>query len=668
MKKLLIALFICGFFFQSLAYNKLSLVERYTNCSCGPCATLNNSWYNAVTANLIASGDITHLVYNVNWPGPLDPMYVLNASDNSTRWGYYGVNSVPWIDVNGTTISTTQSAFMNAVNNGNAEYSPFKIVLTPEKFSNDVINVHVVVVRDTGDNTTFSNAMLRIALTEKQVARTCLTCCTNGETEYYSICRKMLPDANGTTLDIPAPGDSTEYDFQYIPTQDFLDAVNLDSIRVVAFIQNDDTKEVYQSTMTDIMNSDNLDAAFNAVENLGISPFTVQFNDYSTATDSTSITSWAWDFNNDGVIDSNDPNPTWTYTDKKSYTVSLTVSDGIHQYTRTLNNYVTVIGASSDILVVNGIEYATYPTEMQNFYNSSACFGNHQVDVWDLFGDQGFDYSSNSNIVQVDLFKRNIPDGVLNHYHKVIWIGNNYDGDFSFYDTTQVLQYVQNGGNFLLATRQGNDYFSYGLKQYCGISSITSLQNITQLIALDDSLVNMNAVGDNSRNQFVMLDSTSLAIPIFDYDTSNSFIAGFRIKKENEGAFIYIAGRPYRFDNNASYQNYNYIIDKWMNFILTSVEQNGKSSTSPGSYSLSQNYPNPFNPSTVIEYNIKEPGLVRLTLYDMLGRKVKTLVNRNQSAGSYRVNVTASNLASGVYIYRLESNNFVQSRKMILIK
>ena len=234
----------------------------------------------------------------------------------------------------------------------------------------------------------------------------------------------------------------------------------------------------------------------------------------------------------------------------------MTVSDGIHQYTRTLNNYITVIGASSDILVVNGIEYATYPTEMQNFYNSSACFGNHQVDVWDLFGDQGFDYSSNSNIMQTDLFKRNIPDGVLNHYHKVIWIGNNYDGDFSFYDTTQVLQYIQNGGNFLLATRQGNDYFSYGLKEYCGISSVTSLQSITQLIALDDSLVNMNAVGDNSRNQFVRLDSTSMAVPIFDYDTSSVFIAGFRIKKDNEGAFIYIAGRPYRFDNNASYKKY----------------------------------------------------------------------------------------------------------------
>jgi hypothetical protein len=62
------------------------------------------------------------------------------------------------------------------------------------------------------------------------------------------------------------------------------------------------------------------------------------------------------------------------------------------------------LGNSSDILVVNGIAYVTYSTEMQNFYNSSAAFGNHQVDVWDLFGNQCFDYAANPNIQQVNLF------------------------------------------------------------------------------------------------------------------------------------------------------------------------------------------------------------------------------------------------------------------------
>ncbi|HDZ58772.1 MAG TPA: PKD domain-containing protein, partial [Ignavibacteriales bacterium] len=396
MKRLLMILLVSGFIFQTAAYNKLSVVERFTNWGCGPCATLNNAWYNATTAALIDSGLITHIIYNVDWPSDNDPMYLLNSADNNMRRGYYGVNAVPWIEINGTGVSTTETAFMNAVTNGNAEYAPFNIVLTPERFSNNVINVHVKIIRDPADATTFGDIKLRVALTEKSVDFGYPS--PNGETIFFSVCRKMLPDGHGINFTIPAPGDSTELDLMYIPTMEFSQAVNFDSIRVVAFIQSDDTKETYQSTMTDLVVSNNVNAAFQVEENLGASPFTVQFTDYSTATDTTNIISWEWDFDNDGTIDSHEPEPTWVFTNEQSYTVSLTVSDGNRQHTRTLENYITVLGATSDILVVNGIEYATYTTEMENFYNSSACFGNHQVDIWDLFGNQGFDYSANPNI------------------------------------------------------------------------------------------------------------------------------------------------------------------------------------------------------------------------------------------------------------------------------
>ena len=85
-----------------------------------------------------------------------------------------------------------------------------------------------------------------------------------------------------------------------------------------------------------VVTSDRVNAAFHVDETLGASPFIVDFIDYSTATGSTSITSWEWDFNNDGTIDSNDPNPQWTYIDEQSYTVKLTVNDGVEQHTRIL--------------------------------------------------------------------------------------------------------------------------------------------------------------------------------------------------------------------------------------------------------------------------------------------------------------------------------------------
>ncbi len=88
----------------------------------------------------------------------------------------------------------------------------------------------------------------------------------------------------------------------------------------------------------------------------------------------------------------------------------------------------------------------------------------------------------------------------------------------------------------------------------------------------------------------------------------------------------------------------------------------------PDSYLLEQNYPNPFNPSTTIEYQIPQSGFVTLKIYNLLGQELKTLVHMQQNMGKHKVEFDASDLASGVYIYRLSVNGFLYSRKMILLK
>lgn len=97
------------------------------------------------------------------------------------------------------------------------------------------------------------------------------------------------------------------------------------------------------------------------------------------------------------------------------------------------------------------------------------------------------------------------------------------------------------------------------------------------------------------------------------------------------------------------------------------------SSTVVGSFELSQNYPNPFNPATLIQYSIPSASRVELRIYDALGREVKTLVSGMQDAGTYKVSFDASNLASGLYTYRITASGssnevFMQSKKMMLIK
>ena len=94
----------------------------------------------------------------------------------------------------------------------------------------------------------------------------------------------------------------------------------------------------------------------------------------------------------------------------------------------------------------------------------------------------------------------------------------------------------------------------------------------------------------------------------------------------------------------------------------------GASQNQPKQYALYSNYPNPFNPSTVISYAIPADGFVTLKVYDLLGREVASLVNEKKEQGIYSVNFDASSLSTGVYLYKLQVNNFTSVKKMILIK
>jgi hypothetical protein len=145
-----------------------------------------------------------------------------------------------------------------------------------------------------------------------------------------------------------------------------------------------------------------------------------------------------------------------------------------------------------------------------------------------------------------------------------------------------------------------------------------------------------------------------MRIPI-DFSINDADATGTR-----EGIMCY---SPYNEDH--SYETPARWLYTWIGNAWTGVEDE---TISPNTYSLSQNYPNPFNPVTTIKYTLKDAGKVTLRVYDVLGRLVSTLVNDMQNQGSYTVNFDASNLASGMYIYKLESGSFQAVKKMMLLK
>ena len=101
------------------------------------------------------------------------------------------------------------------------------------------------------------------------------------------------------------------------------------------------------------------------------------------------------------------------------------------------------------------------------------------------------------------------------------------------------------------------------------------------------------------------------------------------------------------------------------NDFLTGVED---TRSIPLYFSLSQNYPNPFNPATNISYSLEENSNVILKVFNILGQEIQTLVNKTQVAGDYEISWNSDDLPSGLYVYRLQAGQFVETRKMILLR
>ncbi len=137
--------------------------------------------------------------------------------------------------------------------------------------------------------------------------------------------------------------------------------------------------------------------------------------------------------------------------------------------------------------------------------------------------------------------------------------------------------------------------------------------------------------------------------------------------------------------NSNSPKSYSFVDDKVSSgkysYKLKQIDNDGQFEYSkaievdfgaPKKFELSQNYPNPFNPATTIRYNLPEAGMVKLTLFNILGQELRTLVNEFKEAGVHTINFSATGgaieLNSGMYIYKIEAGNFVQTRKMTLVK
>ncbi len=178
--------------------------------------------------------------------------------------------------------------------------------------------------------------------------------------------------------------------------------------------------------------------------------------------------------------------------------------------------------------------------------------------------------------------------------------------------------------------------------------NVTGNPNFGEILVADSSLVNTRVELQDGNHQYHNFWEAPL-----EFVPTRVMVAD--VMDELVGIMFYSFGN-YKLipRTDADFVNYSVGVEDQLNTVYD--------------YKLEQNYPNPFNPSTKINYSLQAEGLVTLKVFNILGQEVATLINDFQTAGSHSVNFDASKLSSGIYLYKIDSNGFTQTKKMMLIK
>ena len=248
MKNIVSTLLVCLFSVAAFGQNRLVLVEHFTQASCGPCASQNPALKTLLDAN---ATKVVALKYQTSWPG-VDPMNAANPTEAAARVQYYNVTGVPNSVMDGSgpgspgTIVTTST-----INNRYNTAAPLNITASHQWTSGyDSIQIGVFVA-NAGSATVASGAAgslkLHVAVIEEEVNYPSAPG-SNGETTFYQVMRKMVPDASGTTMvDSWTSGQTQMFVFK-VAAPSYL--ANLNKVAVVAFIQDNSNKSVLNASRT----------------------------------------------------------------------------------------------------------------------------------------------------------------------------------------------------------------------------------------------------------------------------------------------------------------------------------------------------------------------------------------------------------------------------------
>lgn len=217
---------------------RVLLFECFTNTGCGPCAQQNPALDALISAN---SSRVAAIKYHMNWPSDSDPMYLHNTTDNNARKGVYGINAVPHTVVDGIRFSSQPSGLnQNTVNNWLNITSPYEMRLSYE--IDETAGTISVYVMGRASQAITGNLKLYVGVIENEIHFSSAPG-PNGERDFYSVMKKLLPSASGTTIGDVEEGDYFTYSFTWA----YENVYDISQLDAIAWIQNTNTKEVIQA-------------------------------------------------------------------------------------------------------------------------------------------------------------------------------------------------------------------------------------------------------------------------------------------------------------------------------------------------------------------------------------------------------------------------------------
>lgn len=330
------------------------------------------------------------------------------------------------------------------------------------------------------------------------------------------------------------------------------------------------------------------------------------------------------------------------------------------------------------ILLVNGVLWGTYLDEIYDAYEAKAFWGDYEIDFWDHFAEPAGGYPST---LPEPLGHGPIPASVIGHYRNVIWVGNNYGGDIGTWANSPMMSYLETGGNILLMTRHGDDFLTEPFRQYLGINWYTAGTNIYDCQTVYFGLTDIARTGTQS---YCNLFQTTLTEPesrlLYEAQQSYEPDRGIGVWRKpaaggtdrpNGAQLAFLSGRPYRWDHTDLKTNIMFILE---NFFEEPVDQSSVDDAGSASVlRLDPARPNPLTGSTTLQFALPSDGAVSLSIFDVAGRKVRSLVDGPMAAGPHAIVWDGQDdlghpVSAGIYWAHLNKNGRELTRKVTVIR